>query len=36
MKNVGDSRVEGYLSFIFENCFVENQDFDAIATTRLG
>lgn len=36
MKNVGDSRVEGYLSFIFENCFVENQDFHAIATTRVG
>lgn len=36
MKNIGDSRVEGCLSLIFENCFVENQNFYAIATSRVG
>lgn len=36
MKNLGDSRVEGHLSLIFENFFVENQNFYAIATTKVG
>lgn len=36
MKNIGDSRVEGCLSLIFENYFVENQNFYAIATSRVG
>lgn len=35
MKNVEESRVEGYLSLVFENCFVENQNFYAIATTTV-